>query len=287
MLENATDQYCLNIYGALQPSGAPFDIGSLALDCQAIQTPFTPFQLTHASLDDRSTAFLLCGSDGRVHVYVEDAASREYVEAPLHAHFPEIERIFAGPASSAPPSSTSSGPNLSNPSSASSSSSSSAASTVASSTTMTSSLVAGLPGASRPIIVYLAVSELQAGRRCVAAGCQDGTVGLAVVDTSAPEKGHVILQTCVVQLDSAVPFVSFFTDAAPVCSSNALRNALSTGGAAAATSTAAERPVNLFVGSALDGAFVYSYARIYYPFMFPFITVSSPSSTSGTYARMA
>lgn len=185
------------MYGALASAGSPFDVTQLASDCQSITVSFTPLQLTHAPCADGSTAFLLCGSDGRTHLFLEDRASREFAEAPLAAHFPEIERLGGR-------------------------------------------------------VLFLSVlHQPEHARRLVAAGCQDGSVAVAVVDTAT----NATVQAATVALDSPVPFVAFFADSV-ACPSGALRAALPPAKDAGVAVAAAE-PVQLLVGSALDGSFVY------------------------------
>ncbi|KAI9138511.1 hypothetical protein BKA69DRAFT_1127263 [Paraphysoderma sedebokerense] len=89
--------FALRIYGTMS-TGASLEkkLFSLASDCQVIALPFSPLKLTHTIMVEgkrRHIAFLLCGSDGIVHMYLENPASRKFTETATSFYFPMLGTI--------------------------------------------------------------------------------------------------------------------------------------------------------------------------------------------------
>lgn len=85
----------LNIYSALE-SRSEFSLGSLAEGCQHLELNFVPFQLTHADVfvkERKQIVFLLCGSDGKVHMFCEERTQQRFEEQPVQNFFPELQNL--------------------------------------------------------------------------------------------------------------------------------------------------------------------------------------------------
>ncbi|GAM23444.1 hypothetical protein SAMD00019534_066190 [Acytostelium subglobosum LB1] len=75
--------------------GQPSPPSSTSKAAQSIPLDFTPFHLTHPPYHPDSTAngaFLLSGSDERIHIY-QPNEQHEYVEGDIGEHFPELVNI--------------------------------------------------------------------------------------------------------------------------------------------------------------------------------------------------
>ncbi|CAG8575752.1 2991_t:CDS:10 [Funneliformis caledonium] len=60
-------------------------------NCQSIRFNFTPTQLSHTTInkgDEDCTALILCGTDGGVHLYLEDTCTKKWEEIPVRSYLP-------------------------------------------------------------------------------------------------------------------------------------------------------------------------------------------------------
>ncbi|RIA89099.1 hypothetical protein C1645_773359 [Glomus cerebriforme] len=60
-------------------------------NCQSIRLHFTPMQLVHTKIDkdgEDCIVLLLCGTDGGVHLYIEDKYTKEWKESPVQPYYP-------------------------------------------------------------------------------------------------------------------------------------------------------------------------------------------------------
>ncbi|PNF25744.1 Kaptin [Cryptotermes secundus] len=93
--EHNTETY-LNIYSEWEPS-SEINLDSVAQNCLMIELDFIPYQLYHTemytSAEDESSkevAWLLSGSDEKIHMFREDRENHCYSEVDVAEHFPEL-----------------------------------------------------------------------------------------------------------------------------------------------------------------------------------------------------
>ncbi|XP_063806831.1 KICSTOR complex protein kaptin-like, partial [Pseudophryne corroboree] len=85
----------LNIYCDYEP-GSEYNLDSIAQSCLNLELKFTPFQLSHAEVQDgdqQETVFLLGGNDQYIHLYKENEGLHQFEEQPVENLFPELRDL--------------------------------------------------------------------------------------------------------------------------------------------------------------------------------------------------
>lgn len=95
---NSIETY-LNIYSEWEES-EEFNLESIAQNCLNVELSYIPYYLSHThiitwlndEIINKEVAFLLSGSDNKIHVYRESKTNHSYKESDKD-HFPEFNKL--------------------------------------------------------------------------------------------------------------------------------------------------------------------------------------------------